>query len=263
MSYHQFKYAIDQAAPLAKQICLHLMGEPLAHKELEKFLMYAEEKNVQINLTTNGLLLPQKKEILLNSMSLYQLNVSVQSFHDNFPEKSLEDYLEKVMNVFDEIMKLRSEVYLNLRLWNLGTDDNENEEVLSYLENRYSIQINRNTDSRLRKSKKLFNRLYLHFDTRFKWPSFENDNFGRKGTCQGLRNHIGVLSDGTVVPCCLDKEAKINLGNLFEKNLESIINSDRAQKIKKGFENGVLVEKFCQHCPYIKRFDKKLERLNA
>lgn len=260
MNFRQFKHAIDQVAPFAKQVCLHLMGEPLAHKDLEKFLAYCEEAKVQVNLTSNGLLLPQKKEILLNSMALHQLNVSVQSFHDNFPEKSLEEYLEKVMNVFDEMIELRPEVYLNLRLWNLGVEDSENEIILKFLENRYNISINRNTDSRLRKSKKLFSRLYLHFDTRFEWPSLNLPLQGDHGTCQGLRNHVGVLSDGTVVPCCLDKEAKIKLGNIFESDFSSVINSEKAQKIKIGFENGRLVEDLCKHCPYIRRFDSKLKR---
>lgn len=260
MNIHQFEECLKQAEPLAKQICLHLMGEPLIHKDLEAFFELAHRYEVPVNLTTNGLLLKQKEEILFNAKSLRQINISIQSFHDNFPEKTLEDYLQQICQFIILLSLKQPDVYLNLRLWNQGAEaDVENEIVFKYLEDFFKISINRKVDVALTKSKKLFDKVYLHFDSRFDWPSFNIPYQGDKGTCQGLRNHFGILSDGTVVPCCLDKEAKINLGNLFETPLTEILASDRAVKMKEGFEKGVLCEKLCQHCPYIRRFDKKLK----
>jgi len=262
MNIHQFEECVKQVAPLTKQICLHLMGEPLVHKDLEAFFQIAEKYDIPVNLTTNGLLLKQKEEILFQAKSLRQINISIQSFHDNFPEKSLEDYLQYICQFIIQLSLRRPEVYLNLRLWNQGADaEIENEAVFKFLEDFFKITINRKVEVALTKSKKLFDKVYLHFDSRFDWPSFDLPYQGDKGTCQGLRNHFGILSDGTVVPCCLDKEANINLGNLFETPLNTILASERAVKMKEGFERGELCEKLCQHCPYIRRFDKKLKGL--
>jgi radical SAM protein with 4Fe4S-binding SPASM domain len=105
-----------------------------------------------------------------------------------------------------------------------------------------------------------WNRLYLHFDSRFEWPSFSLPYQGTRGRCHGAVNHIGIHADGTVVPCCLDKNGTINLGNVKEQSLHDILNSERFIKMRDGFLNGVLVETFCQHCSFIKRFDKSDKR---
>ena len=104
------------------------------------------------------------------------------------------------------------------------------------------------------KSKKLIGRLYLHFDSHFEWPSWDLPNNGPVGRCHALSTHIGIHADGTVVPCCLDKEAKIPLGNCLETELTDILDSDRARNIKDGFNRGIRVEKLCQHCSFINRF---------
>ncbi len=98
--------------------------------------------------------------------------------------------------------------------------------------------------------------MYLHFDTRFEWPDLENKSFGSNGRCNGLIGHIGIQADGTVVPCCLDKEAILNLGNCLETPLSDILNDKRATEMRDGFNNGKLVEDLCKRCDFIKRFSK-------
>ena len=124
------------------------------------------------------------------------------------------------------------------------------------VEDFFKIKVNRNVDVGSIKSKKIWNRLSLHFDSRFEWPSLDTPLVGDKGTCHGLKGHIGILADGTVVPCCLDKEGQIPLGNCLTQSLGSILMSERAVNMRKGFDNGVLVEELCRHCSYIKRFSK-------
>ena len=98
------------------------------------------------------------------------------------------------------------------------------------------------------------NKLYLHFDTEFIWPDLKLPILGQKGTCYGLSSHFGILADGTVVPCCLDKEAAIPLGKIQDTPILEILNSERAKSILKGFQNNKLVENLCQRCQYIERF---------
>lgn len=253
MSFEDFKRTVLQAAPLAKQICLHLMGEPLAHPEFSHIIKFCEENKIILQITTNGILLEKYKELLC-SKTIRQINFSIQSYKDNYPERPIEDYLVKILDFSRYLNENNPETYINFRLWNVDIASKENEDVISYIERYYQVEINRNVNVAHRKSKRIWNKVYLHFDTRFEWPSFEIEHQGTKGRCYGLVNHIGIHADGVVVPCCLDKEANINLGNIFDSSLSDIINSQRAQNIKSGFENGIRVEKFCQHCTFINRF---------
>lgn len=263
MDPRQFAYIIEQAAPMAKQLCLHLMGEPLLHPEIDKLLGMASNVNAPVNLTSNGLLLPKKINIVLEAKSLRQINLSLQSYKDNYPDKSLEQYLDLMLDQVDILREKRSDLYINLRLWNQGVADTETEEILCYLEKRYQISIKRTVDVGGIKSKKILDKVYLHFDSRFEWPSMDLPSNGDIGFCHALSSHIGIHADGTVVPCCLDKEAQLPLGNIFEKQLSEILLGDRAQWMLAGFNRGELKEELCKRCDYVKRFQKKARRLRS
>ncbi len=258
----QYQRILDQLVPLTDDICLHLMGEPLAHPKFESLMERSSLAGAQVQITTNGILIKRLGKMLLNQSSLRQINFSLQAFKDNFPERPLSDFLDPIIDFTLNCFKDRPDVYINYRLWNFGDKSfSENEEVLDYLEAKLNWgELNRNVEVAHIKSKKIFKdrKLYLHFDSRFDWPSENFPLRSEQGTCQGLRNHFGIHADGTVVPCCLDKEAVIKLGNAFEQSIEDILSSDRSLAIKNGFENGRLVEDLCKRCTFIKRFDSKL-----
>ena len=71
---------------------------------------------------------------------------------------------------------------------------------------------------------------------------------------EGLRDQIGILCDGTVVPCCLDAEGSIALGNIFRQSLDEILNSERAKALYRGFSNRAPAEELCLRCGYAERF---------
>lgn len=255
MKLQEFVSIIRQVSPIAEQVCLHLMGEPLAHPELKSILDLCHEFQSQVQITTNGVLISQQKDLILNSPTIRQVNFSLQSYLDNYPEKNPTEYLEKVFQFIDECFEKRSELYLNLRLWNLGSETfNSNEAIFKRIEERYAININRNIEVGKIKSKKLLNRLYLHFDSRFEWPRTEDEKRSEKGRCHGLLDHFAIHADGTVVPCCLDDQKIINLGNALEKPLEEVLNSELAMSIANGFRQHKLVHDLCQKCSYISRF---------
>ncbi|EQC47192.1 radical SAM/SPASM domain-containing protein [Bacteriovorax sp. Seq25_V] len=253
MSFDDFKKVIEDAAPLAKQVCLHLMGEPLAHPEFQKIVEYCESLNVLIQITTNGLLAKKYKDLLC-SPTIRQINFSVQSYKDNFPERPIEDYMRSLLEFCDHLRSNNENTFINFRLWNLGDKSFENENVISYLERYFDVSINRNVDVGFKKSKKVVEKIYLHFDSRFEWPSFDLPYQSDKGRCHGVVGHVGIHADGKVVPCCLDKEANVVLGNVFETSLKDILLSKRASDMRDGFNKGIRVEKFCQHCSFANRF---------
>ena len=128
--------------------------------------------------------------------------------------------------------------------------------MLEKICSRFDFRAPSEIDVRKRKSFNIQHRLYLHFDTEFTWPAIDLPVLGTNGTCYGLSSHFGILVDGTVVPCCLDKEAAIPLGHVNDAPILEILGSSRSQAIIRGFKENKLVEDLCQRCQYIERFDK-------
>ncbi|WP_127123381.1 radical SAM/SPASM domain-containing protein [Chryseotalea sanaruensis] len=256
MDVFEFEAVLKEVAPLAEIVCLHLLGEPLAHPRFSEILDVCERYNTQIDLTTNGILIKRHHERILNAPCIRQVNFSLQAFKDNFPERDLDPYLLPIFEFTTAAHALRPELFINFRLWNQESNDSDNEDVFLKIEEYFNLEINRNVETGAIKSKRIWNKLYLHFDSRFEWPSFSLPHQGTRGRCHGAVNHIGIHADGTVVPCCLDKSGVIKLGNVKEQSLQEILASERFVKMRNGFLNGVLVEEFCQHCSFITRFDK-------
>lgn len=261
MSLVEFEKIIQEAAPLADEVCLHLMGEPLAHPRFCEILELCTKYRAKIQITTNGLLTKKYKDLLLSSTCIRQVNFSLQAFKDNFPNRSLDGYLRPILDFAREANELRPELYLNYRMWNQEALNNlkrknDNEELFRYIEQYFNIKINRNVEVGAIKSKRIWNKLYLHFDSRFEWPSTDLPIQGNQGRCNGILQHIGIHADGTVVPCCLDDKAVIKLGNSLETKLIDILSNKRTTQMREGFLNGRLVEDLCQRCTYIKRFNK-------
>lgn len=257
LSPADFRKFASQAKPLTKQICLHLMGEPLAHPQFSEIMQICDELNLKIFLTTNGTLLKRHSEALLNWKSLEQINFSVHSYFANPEKMTLNDYLEPILDFSSKAILKEASFYINLRLWNLEKTNHQKDQnlkVFDILNPHFGININENIDVLMHKSKKIKHKLYVHFDTEFVWPSPTQTFRSKEGSCYGLRKQLAIHANGDVVPCCLDKESLLKLGNAHNDSISTILNTDRAQLIKKGFENNKLVEDLCQKCQYADRF---------
>lgn len=263
MSAQEFQAVITKVKNSTQEIALHLMGEPLAHPEFQKIIEICHKENVLVNLTTNGTHLKRYPRQLFFQPCIKQINFSIHSFKDNFADKDIGPYLESILEFSTQALSECPELYINYRLWNLASKDNQNDanvEILDTIQTYFQVPINSRIHVSLNKSKKIIGRVYFHFDTRFDWPSLppKNDVHASQGFCYGLKSHIGIHADGTVVPCCLDKEAVINLGNIHKSSLEDIKNSPRAKSITDGFARYEVVEELCKGCTYRNRFSKKI-----
>lgn len=260
MSCDEFKIIADKLKGYSDYIYLHIMGEPLLHPELEKILKIAEDAGFKVNITTNGTLIKEKENILLNSKSFHRINISLHSFEANDNKTNLKNYIE---NIADFAIKASNfDKICLLRLWNMDgeftkADNLLNEEILKILEKSFGLSYTIN--SLLEKGKNLTVKkfLYIELAEKFEWPDINDEYIDEECFCYGLRDQIGVLCDGSVVPCCLDYNGDVTFGNLFENSLESILNSDRAIKFYDGFTARKAVEKLCKTCKYARRFKKK------
>jgi len=257
MTKDALESTLRQVRPWAERVCFHVMGEPLQHPEFSEFVAVGEELDAPLEITTNGTLLKDdKREALLNS-AVVQVNFSLQSFADNFPQADAATYLKNIFSWISEARKRRPDLYINLRLWNLGDAGpaaQKNAYFLESIEKEFGIEVNRRVDPGFKKSKNLVDRVYLHFDSRFVWPQKSQPLRSEKGSCHGVRSHVAIHADGRVVPCCLDKEADIVLGDLSKNSFAEIVLNDRTEDMRRAFEAGRLIEDLCQRCTFIERF---------
>lgn len=245
MDKKEFEAVIKKVTPFTDYVYFHLLGEPLLHPDLATFLKIAEENGLKVIITTNGTLLKDKQEILLSSKSHYKTVISLHSFEAN-QNQNFDDYIN---NCLDYAKTAEGEKIVALRLWNSGGKDELNKEILEKIESHFPTPW-RET----RGGKQIGNNVYIQFGDKFDWPDISAPNTSNTAFCYGLRDQIGVLADGTVVPCCLDNNGEINLGNIFESDLDDIINSPRALSIYNGFSKRIACEELCQKCSFARKF---------
>ena len=253
MNLEEFEQICKKICEYTDLIALHVKGEPLLNPSLESMLKVCEKYSLKVNITTNATLINQKIDIILNSEAIRQLNLSLHSAEQNGMNKN--EYMNKILNAVDIISK-QTNIIVSYRLWNLQ-DIKKNEvnlEILDILGKHYNIC----NIVELAQENNFFEcdeNIFVNQDLEFEWPDISNEIISEKGKCYGLRNQIAILANGDVVPCCLDSEGCILLGNIFENSFEAIINSNRSKAIIKGFQEGKLIEELCQKCGYIKKFN--------
>lgn len=246
MTPEQFRTVAQQLVGLTPLVYYHLMGEPLIHPELGALLEISSQLGLRSAITTNGTLLPSRGDVLI-AAGVYKVNISIHSF-----EQGQEDaYLRYIQGCVDFAARAADAgVLVVLRLWNEGHDEGRNADTVALLRRAFPEpwQVGPR-GTRLRQ------KVYLEYGQRFEWPDLEAQDRGNRVFCYGLRDHFGVLWDGTVVPCCLDHEGDLALGNLFTQPLTQILNSERAISIHRGFSNRNAPEELCRKCGYARRFD--------
>lgn len=232
MDFNDFKIILEKLDGFTNYLYFHIMGEPLLHPLINDFINEASKKYF-VNITSNGYLISKIK----NNSNIRQINISLHSFNDRYGI-SLDNYLSDIFNTTDLLLK--NGTIIKYRLWT----KNENASlIINRLENKYGLKINSS-------NVKLASNVYFEEEEEFIWPSLENDFISNVGSCRGTRDHLGILVDGTVVPCCLDSDGIINLGNIYKSNLNDIIGNTLFKEIKEGFCNNKKIHELCQRCNF-------------
>ncbi len=245
MNVAEFTHILDQLKDQTKYIYYHLMGEPLTHPQLPEFIRLAGARGYKSIITTNGTLLARRGKELL-STGVHKVNLSLHSFEDG-NEEAHAQYVCDLANFAKQAATLGTIVVF--RLWNQGYDAGRNQMALKILkESIPGVWEENKRGIRIRDS------IYLEWGDRFEWPDEKAEIKGNKFFCYGLKDQFGILSDGTVVPCCLDSDGVINLGNIFREDIKSILNSQRAQAMVESFRQGKASEDLCRRCGYAQRF---------
>ena len=254
LTAEEFDLLTDKIRGKVCFLYFHIMGEPLLHPLLPEFISISREKGFKTVLTSNGTLLHKAMD-LLDTLP-HKIQLSLHS-HESNAKGELASYMNEVM-IFST-QAAEKGTCIVLRLWNQGGKDRENEEVMEHIEKFVPKPWKVRPDGY-----RLANNLYLEFDRKFEWPNFDNhieenetvrenpESGIREGKrevfCKALLKQIGVLADGTLVPCCLDHNGDVALGNLLKQSLEEILASPRAQAMIEGFKHHQASEPLCETC---------------
>lgn len=248
MTPDQFRTAAQKLRPYTDYLYFHVMGEPLLHPQLAQLLQIADELGFRVCLTTNGTLLDQCAETLQNASALHKVSISLHSFEGNaFGDMAA--YLETVWAFCQS-----ARCIVSLRLWNEGGANRRNGEIEAFFSRKTGLDV-QNLPRDPNGNRKLGETLYLESAQKFDWPDLGAKEQGVE-FCHGLRQQIAVLCDGTVVPCCLDGNGNIPLGNLFAQDLPGILSTPRAKAMVDGFSRRQPTEELCKKCGYAARFNR-------
>ena len=245
MTAAEFETVIERLTSVTGYLYYHLMGEPLTHPQLPEMIAAATERGFRSQITTNGVLLPSRGQPLIEA-KVHQVNISVHSFEEG-TDQDYVNYINGCLDFADRAS--RTGIIVVLRLWNNGWDEGRNISTIDLTREKFPGEwVETPKGTRIRE------KLYLEHGDRFDWPDLKAEDGGDRVFCHGLRDHFGILSNGTVVPCCLDREGAINLGNIYDRSVEEILNSPRAKAMRDGFSCRKATEELCRKCGYARRF---------
>lgn len=262
MNEQEFRHIIQELVPYAKYVYFHIKGEPLMHPLLGVFLDICEEYGMQVNLTTNGTLLAETASLLLSKFALRQVNISLHSFsaHDGI---DTEKYLYTILQ-FAKEASLSQGKFVVLRLWNLDENRESDETSYDIMETIRSFFHFEGDLAKLMSTSRsimLEKGIFISWEEEFIWPSLSHPVVSEEGICHGARNMLGILADGTVVPCCLDANGEAPLGNIFTDSMQSIVESPLLRSAAGNFTNQRIVLPLCKRCTYRIRFNQPDSRL--
>lgn len=261
MSLEKFESLNAQLKPYTKELAYHIVGDPLVLTNLNEYLNISLKYDLKVNITTTANNINEKHYLSLMNPTIKQINFSINSYNANSHKKSLDEYLNPILNFVKFAQKQNHEYFINFRIWNLDEEKSAkefNKKVFDKINETFETNINIDEVYKEKpKNIRIARKIFFNFDEYFSWPSLKNEIVSKTGFCYGLDSHFGILANGDVIPCCLDQNACIKLGNTNNTQLKDILNSKRVLDIQKGFKQNILVEELCQKCEYRTRFDKK------
>ncbi len=246
MTAAEFEQIAKKLVGITGYLYYHLMGEPLTHPGLPEMIAIATGLGFKSQITTNGTLLQTRGQALIDA-KVHKVNISVHSFEEG-SDQDYVNYIDSCLDFADRAS--RAGIIVVLRLWNNGYDEGRNISTLDLTKAKFPWDWTETP-----RGTRIQDKLYIEHGDRFDWPDLGAQDGGNEVFCYGLRDHFGILSNGTVVPCCLDREGAIDLGNVYDKSVEEILSSPRARAMREGFSCRRATEELCRKCGYARRFN--------
>ena len=172
MSTSLFEKCVAGATEIgAENVYFHVLGEPTLHPGFSLFVKHLESTPLKLTLVTNGTTIARTGRAILESPAVRQVNFSTHAFAE-LPPDDARGHLQDVFDFCKMALAMRPDLYINLRLWNIGDSGSGswNSYMLGRIRETFGVEVNPGNFCSRHKSFPIEGRLYLHEDSRFEWP---------------------------------------------------------------------------------------------
>lgn len=243
----------------AQTLILHGFGEPILDKTLPEKIAIAAKKGLPTYFSMNPVNIDLDKMeklgeagLMFLKLSLEGLSNDVQQYYRGRIDKTIDDSIGKILATIDLFEKRGFPTKIILTKLNFKNDLEEQEKYINFWK-QYPVMVY---------VKNQHNR-WLYEEEQ----ATENTAEYLQRYCEFPWSSVSILYDGTVVPCPLEYEGILNMGNIKEQTLEEIWNSEKYQQFREMHANGNFPEgHFCKtHCDYnqLYEFTERNRRLQS
>ena len=236
MSFEMFKKIIDEGSKNGLYgVKLNIIGEPLIHEKVDDFVSYAKKKGlVDVYFNTNATLLDKEIGKKLINSKLDRLSISFEGFTKDVYEKNrVGSKFEKVLSNIKNFKNLRGE---------MGVD---------YPKIRIQTVLLPELQAIIQDYKNFWLEIVDEIGFLDYQPRVEekNDVIIGDWACPQLWQRMGILVDGTIIPCNHDEKALSKLGNIKNTSIKEAWHSDKLNKLRKLHENSEAHKgNSCRYC---------------
>lgn len=245
-----FKKVIDENKKYLTNIILHFQGEPLLHKQLGEMIKYARKNRIYTEFSTNGQLLAENIE-MIKSAKPDKIIISLDGLtQETYNKYRVNGDIDKVFKSLEELSKLKRKERPIVELQFLVFNHNENQ-----ITNLKKIKLQFKIDKISLKTAQIYNNSQidmLPINEKYSRYKIDGQNFRLKSDlpnyCRRIIFGSVITWDGKLVPCCFDKDADFEMGDIKTQSLNEIRNSEKyKQFIKSVFSQRIKIE-MCRNC---------------
>ncbi len=256
MSFENFKTIIDKQYKYLIWLILYFQGEPYLNPHFFEFVRYAKKKNIFTTTSTNGHYLSKTLARKTAESGLDQLIISLDGMDaETYKKYRIGGNFDKVMDGIRNLVEAKKNAkvnhpYLIIQFLVFTSNEHQIEEVKRLKKELGVDKVELKTAQfyEFEKGKEMMTSLSP-------FSSYEKTESGQykiknrlKNRCLRMWQSSVITWDGDLVPCCFDKNAKHQFGNLISTDFKTI----KTNEEYKAFRQQILKDRsqieICRNC---------------
>jgi radical SAM protein with 4Fe4S-binding SPASM domain len=249
-----FTKIIDEAAEKGSpEIRLFNFGEPTLHPQLDQMIAYCRDKQLRVNIQTNGLIITPEMAEKLTAAGLDYIGISVngltqQEYSSIRPGLQLDQLKNRLTTLKQWSLATGTPLHIHINAQILKEEVSERDADIREFANQWSAIADTLSISGLSR----YDAVILQQGGQSE--KIELTHLQRKPdtsvNCTEPFDRLVIKWDGTATPCCADFDARMVLGDLNTQSIETIWNSPRLQNLRRT----ILAHEYsriplCRSCP--------------
>jgi len=251
-----FNRWLDQLSPTLSYLNFYFQGEPFIHNDILQFISKASQAGIYTSTSTNAHFITEKRATEIVQSGLDRILISI----DGTTQEVYEQYrvhgsLQKVLDGTKHLVEARKNLnsktpHIIFQFLVVRPNEHQIEEA-KQLANEYKV------DEIRFKTAQVYdyengNPLIPTIEKYSRYKRLSNGKFIVKSSldnhCWRMWSGAVVTWDGKVVPCCFDKDATHEMGNLSKEDFKSIWKGKAYAMFRKQLLKGRKEIDICKNC---------------